>query len=198
MQTVDSRAPQAGPSEQPVAESRLGFPAEVKLAFTIAFDHRRAYVLAVAGAVAMFALLVWTGGFIQFYPQTGWEFDASLSERLSVGVVAVLFGALLPLELTALSKARGAAGAAGAGGVLGPVFGILSMSCCAPLLAPALLSFVGFSGTTLLRVNVALYELATPLTLASVGLLLLSVGLVSHTIAAACMLPDAGAKKESR
>ena len=62
------------------------------------------------------------------------------------------------------------------------------MSCCAPLLAPALLSFVGFSGSTLLNVNATLHELSTPLTLASLALLLLSIGLVSHTVAAACRI----------
>ena len=60
--------------------------------------------------------------------------------------------------------------------------------CCAPLLAPALLSFVGFSGSTLLNVNTTLHELSTPLTLASLALLLLSIGLVSHTVAAACRI----------
>src|SRR5712691_13144209 len=165
--------------------SLVGLLTQIRLAFIIAFDRPRAYLIASAGGLTMFALLVWSGGFLQYYPRTGWEFDASLSERFSLVVVAVLFGALLPLEVTALSKARAAAGVGSAGGVLGPVFGIVSMSCCAPLLAPALLSFVGFSGTTLLNVNATLHELSTPLTLASLGLLVLSVGLVSHTISAA-------------
>ncbi len=75
----------------------------------IAFDRPWAYAIAVLGALSMAALLVWSGGFLQYYARTGWEFDASLSERFSLVVVAVLFGALLPLEVTALSKARAAA-----------------------------------------------------------------------------------------
>src|SRR5260370_35832735 len=118
------------------------------------------------------ALLVWRGGFLQYYARPGWEFAASLSERFSLVVVAILFGALLPLEVSALSKARAAAGVGSAGGVLGPVFGIVSMSCCAPLLAPALLIFVGFSGTMLLNVNATLHGLSTPLTLVSGSLLI--------------------------
>ena len=155
----------------------------------IAFDRPWAYAIAVLGALSMAALLVWSGGFLQYYARTGWEFDASLSERLSLIVVAILFGALLPLEVTALSKARAAAGVGSAGGVLGPVFGIVSMSCCAPLLAPALLSFVGFSGTTLLNVNATLHELSTLLTVVSIALLLVSIVLVSRTVTAVCALP---------
>jgi hypothetical protein len=139
-------------------------------------------------AVAMMGVLVWSGDFAQYFPETGWEFDAGLSDRITILTVGVLFGMLVPLEAAAISKARNAARAAGAGGVLGPVFGILSMSCCAPLLAPALLSFVGFSGGTLLNVNAALHELSTPLTLLSLALLLLSIALVSHSVAAACRI----------
>jgi len=155
----------------------------------IAFASPWAYAVAALSALGMVAVLIWSGGFLEYYPSTGWELDASLFDRLTILGVAVLFGLLVPLEWAALTKARQVAAAAGAGGVLGPVFGILSMSCCAPLLAPALLSFVGFSGTTLLNVNATLHELSTPLTLASLGLLVLSVGLVSHTISAACSVP---------
>ena len=162
--------------------------AEVQLALAIAFDRPRSYVLAAGAAVAMMGLLAWSGDFMQYFPETGWELDAGLSDRMTILSVGVLFGLLVPLEVAAISKARHAARAAGASGLLGPVFGILSMSCCAPLLAPALLSFVGFSGSTLLNVNTTLHELSTPLTLASLALLLLSIGLVSHTVAAACRI----------
>jgi hypothetical protein len=168
---------------------------QIKLAFVIAFDRPRAYVIAAVGSATMIALLVWSGGFLQYYPRTGWEFDASLSDRISVLIVAGLFGTLLPLEVAALGRARAAAGAAGAGGIIGPIFGIVSMSCCAPLLAPALLSFVGFSGTTLLNVNATLHELSTLLTFASVALLLLSILLVSHTITAACKLTSSNRQR---
>jgi len=163
---------------------------EVRLALLIAFASRKAYLGAGLAGVAMLGLLVWSGGFLEYYPSTGWELDASLFDRLSILSVAALFGLLVPLEWAAVTKARQAAAVAGAGGVLGPVFGILSMSCCAPLLAPALLSFIGFSGTTLLNVNATLHELSTPLTLASLVLLVLSIGLVSHTISAACRVPN--------
>ena len=93
----------------------------------------------------------------------------------------------LPLEVAAIAKARSAASTAG--GLFGTVFGVLSMSCCAPLILPALLSFLGFSGMALLQVNVTVYEWTTPLTLASIVLMVLSIGLVSRTITAVCELP---------
>jgi hypothetical protein len=68
------------------------------------------------------------------------------------------------------------------------VSGILSISCCAPLLIPGLLSFVGFSGTTLASLNASMRAYTTPLALASILLMAGSVGLVSHTITATCRL----------
>jgi hypothetical protein len=57
------------------------------------------------------------------------------------------------------------------------------------LLLPALLSFVGFSGTALLGFNASVRRLAGPLELASVVLLVVSMALVSRTLTAACGLP---------
>src|SRR5438105_13325958 len=135
----------------------------------------------------MLALLVWSGGFVNYFPSTGWDYYASTEETVTVVVLSLLFGLLLPLQVAAVVKARSAAGTAG--GVLGTAFGVLSMSCCAPLILPALLSFIGFSGMTLLQVNVTVHEWATPLTIASIGFMLLAIGLVSRTITAACTLP---------
>jgi hypothetical protein len=135
----------------------------------------------------MLGLLTWSGGFVTYYPSSGWDFYASTQETATMVVLAVLFGMLLPLEVAAIGKARSAAGSAG--GLLGTVFGILSMSCCAPLILPALLSFIGFSGMTLLQVNIAVHEWVTPLTLASIGFMLVAIALVSRTITEVCALP---------
>ncbi len=96
------------------------------------------------------------------------------------------------LEVAALAQARNAASTMS--GLAGAIAGILSVSCCAPLLIPALLSFAGFSGTALIRFNVAMRDLATPLTILSIALMLASLGFVSHTISASCKpsLPGRG------
>jgi hypothetical protein len=159
---------------------------QVYVAFSVAFMPRYAYVVAVFGAAAMLGLLVWSGGFLVYYPTIGWDFEASAQERLTMAMLALLFGLLLPLEVAAIAKARAAAGASGS--ILGTIFGVLSMSCCAPLIVPALLSFIGFSGMTVLQVNVALHDWATPLSVASIAFMLVSILIVSRTISAACVL----------
>ncbi len=164
-----------------------GLVDQIRTALAIAFYPRYAYAVAVVGGLAMLALLVWSGGFLVYYPVSGWDFYASPLESLTIAMLAVLFGLLLPLQVAAVSKVRSLAGTTG--GMLGTVFGVLSMSCCAPLVLPALLSFVGFSGMTLLQVNVTVHEWATPLTIASIGFMLLAIALVSRTITATCSVP---------
>jgi hypothetical protein len=161
---------------------------QIRTAFVIAFASPTAYVAGLAGGLAMLALLTWSGGFLEYYPGTGWGFYASTQETVTIVVLSALFGMLLPLEVAAIAKARSAAGSAG--GALGTVFGILSVSCCAPLILPAILSFIGFSGMTLMQVNITVYEWATPLTVASIGFMLLAIGLVSRTLTAACAVPQ--------
>jgi len=187
MQAVDTAAKEQAQARPSASESRLGLVSTIRLAFGIAFAPRFAFAVAGVGAFGMLGLLAWSSGLMVYYPLSGWEFDASAQETVTMVALAVLFGLLLPLEVAAVAKARSVAG--GTGGVLGSVFGMLSMSCCAPLILPALLSFVGFSGMTLLQVNVTVHEWATPLTIVSIGFMLVAIGLVSRTITAACMLP---------
>ena len=159
----------------------------LRIAFAIAFYPRYAHVVGVVGGLAMLSLLIWSGGFVTYYASTGWDFYATTQEIATMLILAVMFGMLLPLEVAAVTKARSAAGTTG--GLFGTLFGILSMSCCAPLILPALLSFVGFSGMTLLQVNITVHEWTTELTIASIALMLVAIGLVSRTISAACALP---------
>src|SRR5437870_1469589 len=128
------------------------------LALAIAFERPWTYLVALGSAIAMAVLLLWSSGLLVHYP-TGWELLASRSELVTMGVLAAMFGLLVPLQIAALSKARSATGTVG--GLAGTLTGILSVSCCAPLLIPALLSFVGFSGTTLIRFNATVSGLAT-------------------------------------
>jgi hypothetical protein len=159
----------------------------LQIALLIAFDRPRAYLLAAASALGMLVILVLNSGGLNYYPSSGWSFFASPSEIVTILALAALFGLLVPLQVAAITKARAASTAAG--GILGSVLAVAGVSCCAPLLLPALLSFVGFSGTALLGFNIALREWSTPLTLASIGLMALSIGLVSRTITAECKLP---------
>jgi hypothetical protein len=161
----------------------------LQLAFAVAFERRSAYVLAAACGLAMFGLLVWNTGGLNYYPASGWEFFATPTELASMLALSVLFGVLVPLQVAALTKARNALGAAG--GVAGTAMAVAGVSCCAPLLLPAVLSFIGFSGTTLLGFNASIRAFGPLLILASLVLMLASIGLVSRTITAACKLSQA-------
>ncbi len=116
---------------------------------------------------------------------SGWELHFEPWRMAAVVGISALFGLLLPLQLAAVSKARAASTFAG----FGAVTGLLSVSCCAPFIVPAVLSFAGFSGTALLGFNGAVRQWTGPLTLASLALMALSVVLVTRTLAAACRLP---------
>jgi len=159
----------------------------LRLALAIAFERRRAFVIALSSGLAMLAVLAWNSGGLKYYPRTGWEFYAAPVEIASMVGLAALFGLLVPLEVAAIVKARAALGAAS--GLAGVVAAVAGMSCCAPLLLPTLLSFVGFSGTALLGFNATVRRLAGPLELASVVLMVASIVLVSRTLTASCRQP---------
>jgi hypothetical protein len=155
-------------------------------AFAIAFARPWAYLVAAVAAGGMAGLLLWSAGLLA-HSRVGWELYASPQELATVGALALLFGLLVPLQIAALARARSAASSIG--GVVGTITGILSLSCCAPLLIPAVLSFVGFSGTALIYFNVAMRDYSTLLSIGSIGLMLASIGFVSHTITATCAVP---------
>ena len=139
-----------------------------------------------SGAVGLWLLLAWSGDLIQQYP-SGFEFHSEPRRLAALILLAVLFGLLVPMEAAALGKARSVAGLAG--GATSTITALLSMSCCAPLVIPAILSFAGFSGTAILDFNTQLSQYETPLTLLSIALMLLSLVLVTRTLSATCKLP---------
>jgi hypothetical protein len=157
--------------------------ADIRLALAIGFARPWAYVLAVGAAVLMALLLVWGSGLLAHYP-TGWVVIADPEEMATIAILSVLFGMLVPLEVAAMTRARSLVGVAG--GLAGTVTGILSVSCCAPLLIPTLLSFVGFSGTALVMFNVAVRDYLGPLAVLSFVLMALSIVLVARTVTAVC------------
>src|SRR5690348_7756061 len=95
------------------------------LALAVALERPRSWLLAAASAAVMFLLLVWNGQMLQRYPDSGWEFHAEPSILLAVALLSALFGLLVPLEVAAISRARGAAGAAGS--TVGTLFGLLGV-----------------------------------------------------------------------
>jgi hypothetical protein len=115
---------------EPLLRGARGVPEQVGTALAIAFWPKYAY------GSRSFELLHGGAADLErrlpvYYPTVGRDFDASRAESTTVLILSGLFGLL---QVAAVGKARSVAGSTG--GILGTVFGILSMSCCAPLIAP--------------------------------------------------------------
>src|SRR5947209_3013273 len=93
---------------------------------------------------------------------------------VAVLVLAALLALSLPLQAYALKLAVANALQVG-GSVVGMVIGTASLGCCAPVILPSLLSLLGFSGTTILSVNITVHRYFVPLALLSALLLGYSV-----------------------
>jgi len=72
--------------------------------------------------------------------------------------------------------------------MVGAVFTVGSLSCCAPLLVPGVLSLVGFSGASLLVLNLRLYQLRVPLTVIAIVFLLASLGMGLQQVTRSCRI----------
>ncbi len=107
---------------------------------------------------------------------------------VAVGLImALLFGLLVPVLVYAARLAAASATQTG-GTALGAVLGSMSMTCCAPVLLPALLSLLGFSGTTILGLNEALNRFWLPLATAGIILLIYSLVSVVHSLDLVCTI----------
>lgn len=107
------------------------------------------------------------------------------------GLLAVLFAISLPVQAYAVRLARLGARQTG-NTILGLLVGSVSMSCCAPVLLPAILSLAGLSGVTILSVNVAVHRYFVPLALLGALLLLYSLWSTTSSLARTCVInkPD--------
>ncbi len=129
--------------------------------------------LALIAFVVMAVFYLWSAQVLTFSPHG----VSVLFEPLFAGaalVLAALFAILLPVLIYALRLAHASAGATG-GTFLGALLGTASMTCCAPVLLPALLSLLGFSGTSILGINGLLNRYFLPLAVASAMFLLYSL-----------------------
>lgn len=100
-------------------------------------------------------------------------------------VIALLFGLLLPLQVRAVRLAAASAAQTGST-VLAVLTGTVSMTCCAPVILPSLLSLLGASGVTILGINNALARFWLPLATVSVILLLYALGAAVRSLSIVC------------
>ncbi|MGI8825070.1 MAG: hypothetical protein ACR2JC_05390 [Chloroflexota bacterium] len=159
-------------------------------------------LLAFAAFVVMAAFYLWSSQ-VLVIGRNGISILIQTEFVVAALIMALLFGLLVPPLVYAARLAAASAAQTG-GTAMGAIFGTVSMSCCAPVILPAILSLAGFSGTTILRWNETLNRFWLPL--ATAGIILLTYSLISviHSLNLECSLNNSSdtvsierAKKES-
>lgn len=152
--------------------------------------YRRPAYLTAAGliGVATGAFLVWSSAIVSVFPTGGVFIDADVLTIATIVITSLLMGASLPLHWFAWRRAVGSARSRGLGG-LAALLSIGSLSCCAPLLIPGLLSLAGVSGTSILTITMHLHAWRLPLFLAALVLLAASLLTGLRGVTRACRLP---------
>jgi len=148
--------------------------------------RQRTYQLAgIIGVAGMAILLVWSSQIVTVFPQGGLFLDVDAVTLASIALAASLMGITLPLHWFAWRRTRVVAPASGLG-VVGTLFSVGSLSCCAPLLLPGVLSLLGFSGSTLLAFNVRVHQLRLPLMALAIAFLLVSLWIGLRNVTRSC------------
>jgi hypothetical protein len=154
-------------------------------------------VLGIIATIGSAVVLGWAGQIVVRLPIGGLYWDLQPSRLAAIGAISLGFGIVLPLQLASLRHVRAAARArAGTGLAVSSLTGLAAVSCCSPLLVPALVGVVGASGTTALSVNLTVHRWFLPLSLVSIGLLALSGLLAARGLVRGCkvaLAPDGAA-----
>ena len=146
----------------------------------------------VAGAAAT-VLFAWSGERVSSSPVGGVFWDLRPDRVAAVAALAVAFATVAPLQLDAVRRARASSRGRRLAGLAGStVPGVAALSCCSPMLVPAVLSALGTSGSTIVTVNVATQRLFVPL--AGVSLLLMTAAGVTalKSLQTSCAVPGYG------
>ncbi len=159
-----------------------------KESFVEVYRQRTYQLAAIIGATGMAILLVWSSQIVTVFPQGGIFLDVDALTLVSIALAAALMGVTLPLHWYAWRRTRVVAPASGMG-LVGTLFSVGSLSCCAPLLVPGVLSLLGFSGSTLLAFNLRLHQLRVPLTALAIAFLLVSLWIGLRNVTRSCRIP---------
>jgi hypothetical protein len=144
------------------------------------------------------ALFMYAGQIVTFYGDGTVYVDTEPTHLAVLVLLSLMMGLVLPLQVFALRRAAWGFRQAGSG-VAGFISGLSSLSCCSPLILPTILSFAGFSGTSLLAMNYTLYRYFMPLAALSMALLLLSLLFAARDVTRACQrTPRHGWQAEDR
>lgn len=159
-------------------------------ALRLVYGEAISWAIAALTGIGMTILLLWSSqvltveaGRVHVFVQLGFMAAALL--------IAALCAILAPMQVYAVRLAAATTRQTG-GTVLGAVIGTASMSCCAPIILPSLLSLLGFSGATILSFNLVVERYWLPLATASVILLLYSLMSVARALEVRCTLQRDG------
>lgn len=147
--------------------------------------------LGVVTLVATLVFLAWAAQVVTRFPYGGLYWDLQPSRVVAIGALSAGFGLVVPVHAEALRALRVRARARSAAGLaVGWAGGIAAVSCCSPLLFPAVAGLLGASGSTVLSFNLALHRWFVPLTLLALGVLLGSGALALRDLAGVCWVAD--------
>lgn len=147
--------------------------------------------LGLVSALGCAVLLCWAGQIVTRAPLGGLYWDLQTERLVAIAAISLAFGVAVPLQLAAIRQARAAIRLrAGAGLALASLSGVAAVSCCSPLVLPAILGFLGATGTTILDANLAAHRWFLPLSAASVALLVLSSALALRDLGRSCAIRE--------
>jgi hypothetical protein len=155
--------------------------------------------LGLVAALGCAVLLCWSGQIVTREAFGGLYWDLDPQRLAAIAAISLAFGVAVPLQLAVVRQARAAARLrAGAGFALASLSGVAAVSCCSPLVLPAILGFLGATGTTILDANLAAHRWFLPLSIASVALLVLTSALALRDLGRTCAVPPAGGRRPGR
>jgi hypothetical protein len=191
---------------------------QVSWALQIVYRERSYQVAAVLLLLLATAGVSWATQLVSYFPGSGLFWDVTPLRLIQVLTLAGSLGLLIPMQVYVLRKGkRGAiptlenlkesegreasssslrSCVPGLSGGLGVVLGIACLTCCAPLLLPALLALLGASGSMILTLNTHLVQWSGPLFVGSLLLCGITLLLLAQNVTAPCLLPQASGRKE--
>ena len=191
---------------------------QVPWALQIVYRERPYQVAAVLLGLLAAAGVSWAMQVVSYFPRNGLFWDVTPLRLIEVLTLAGSLGLFIPMQVYVLRKGKRSATITsdnlktqegreassswlrsfvpGFSGGLGAVLGIVCLTCCAPLLLPALLALLGASGSLILTLNTRLVQWSGLLFLGSLLYCGITLLLLAHNVTAACVLPQASGRKE--
>ncbi len=186
---------------------------QVPWALQIVYRERPYQAAAVLLGLLAAAGFSWATQLVSYFPGSGLFWEITPLRIIQVLTLAGSLGLLVPMQVYVLRKGKRSTTITpdnlktqeereastsrlrsfvpGFSGGLGAMLGIACLTCCAPLLLPALLVLLGASGSLILTLNIRLVQWSGPLFLGSLLFCGIALLLQAQNVTATCTLPQA-------